>query len=61
MRNMNCYYSNDKSSRVLILRIKFLYLSVRHNKITKKYNFYLSRITDLDILGLWNEIDWKRK
>jgi hypothetical protein len=61
MKNVNYHYSNDRYSFSWILRFKGIYASLRRNKVAKTWHFYIKRITDLDILGLYHEINWKVK
>lgn len=61
MRNVNYHYSNDRYASSLTLRFKGLYISLRRNKVAKTWHFFTKQITDLDILGLYQEIGWKIK
>jgi hypothetical protein len=61
MKNVNYHYSNDRYSSLWTLRFKGIYMSLRRNKVAKTWHFYIKRITDLDILGLYHEIGWKIK
>jgi hypothetical protein len=61
MKNVNYYYSNDRYIFVWTLRFKGIYVSLRRNKVAKTWNFYIKRIADLDILGLYHEIGWNVK
>ncbi len=61
MRNVNYYYSNDRYASSLTLRFKGIYASLRRGKVAKTWHFHIKRITDLDILGLYHEVNWKIK
>jgi hypothetical protein len=61
MKNVNYHYSNDRYGSTWTLRFKGIYTSLRRNKVAKTWHFYIKRITDLDILGLYHEINWKVK
>ena len=61
MRNINYHHSNDRYASFWILRLKFLYFSLRHDKVTNTWHHHVKFINDLDILGLYHEIDWNTK
>ena len=61
MRNINYHYFNDRSTLICTLRFKFLYFSLHRNKATKTWHHCVKFINDLDILGLYHEIDWNTK
>jgi hypothetical protein len=61
MKNVNYHCCNDRYSSLWTLRFKGIYMSLRRNKVAKTWHFYIKRITDLDILGLYHEIGWKIK
>jgi len=61
MRNINYYYLNDRYSWVCTLRFKCVYFSLRRNKVTKTWRHCIKLINDLDILGLYHEVDWNTK
>ena len=59
MKNVNYCYFDDRYSSSWTMRFKGVYVSLRRNKVAKTWHFYMTRITDLDILGLYHEIGWK--
>ncbi len=61
MKNVNYHYSNDRYSSMWTLRFKGIYATLRRDKVAKTWHFYIKRIIDLDILGLYHEIGWKVK
>ena len=61
MKNVNYCYFDDRYSSSWTLRFKGIYASLRRDKVAKTWHFYMKRITDLDILGLYHEIGWKIK
>jgi hypothetical protein len=61
MKNVSYCYFNDRYSSAWTLRLKGIYTSLRRDKVAKTWHFYIKRITDLDILGLYHEIGWKIK
>ena len=61
MRNINYHYFNDRYTLICTLRFKFLYFSLHRNKATKTWHHCVKFINDLDILGLYHEIDWNTK
>ncbi len=61
MRNVTYHYCNDRYASSWILRFKGIYASLRRDKVAKTWHFYMKRITDLDILGLYHEVNWKIK
>jgi len=61
IRNMNYYYFNNRYESFWTLRLKFLYFSLHRNKATKTWHHRVKFINDLDILGLYHEIDWNTK
>jgi hypothetical protein len=61
MRNVTYHYCNDRYASSLTLRFKGIYVSLRRDKVAKTWHFYMKQITDLDILGLYHEVNWKIK
>ena len=61
MKNVNYCYFNDRYSSSWTLRFKGIYASLRRDKVARTWHFYMKRITDLDMLGLYHEIGWKIK
>ena len=61
MKNVNYCYFDDRYSSSWTLRFKGIYTSLRRDKVSRTWRFYMKRITDLDILGLYHEIGWKVK
>ena len=61
MKNVNYCYFNDRYSSTWTLRFKGIYASLYRNKVAKAWHFYIKRISDLDILGLYHEINRKIK
>ena len=62
MKNVSYCYFNDRYSSSWTLRLKGIYTSSRAASILlQEHHFYMKQITDLDILGLYHEIEWKIK
>jgi len=61
MRKINYYYFNNRYTLICTLRFKSLYFSLHCNKATKTWHHCVKFIHDLDILGLYHEVNWNTK
>ena len=61
MRKIKYHYFNNRYISIRTLRFKSLYFSLHRNKVTKTWRYCLKFINDLDILGLYHEVDWNTK
>ena len=61
MRKIKYHYFNDRYTSIRTLRFNSLYFSLHRNKVTKTWHYCVKFINDLDILGLYHEVDWNTK